>query len=379
MYDAKKEFGQKVTDLIMKTDLSREDTRDLFGQVLLDLQPDAQQGAFLAAITAKGATPDELAGIWDAIYDLDTAKVNPNVSDFLVDNCGTGMDNFQTFNISTAASIVAAAGGITMAKHGARAITSVCGTIDILETLGIDVECDVSLVQRSIEKAGIGIFNGMNPKVHPVGLGRILSKICFGTVLNISGSLANPVLPKYGVRGVYSKDLVIPIVQTMRAIGYVRSVVFHGLNGDGRKGMDEISPSGETYVGELFSDGEISMYKLTPQYFDIEPIDERLLAPANSLEDEAVDFLRVISGDDMGAREDTVCINAAPIFYIAGKARDMKEGFDISKEIVQSGKALVKLNQWVEVQNSDSQTGLNKLRFLIEKAANYSREPISII
>jgi len=121
------------------------------------------------------------------------------------------------------------------------------------------------------------------------------------------------------------------------------------------------------------------MYKLTPQYFDIEPIDERLLAPANSLEDEAVDFLRVISGDDMGAREDTVCINAAPIFYIAGKARDMKEGFDISKEIVQSGKALVKLNQWVEVQNSDSQTGLNKLRFLIEKAANYSREPISII
>ena len=110
-------------------------------------QPDLQQGAFLAAITAKGATPAEIAGIWEAIYEIDTVQVHPDVNGPLVENCGTGMDGIKTFNISTAASLVAASDGITMAKHGARAISSKCGAVDILETLGVDVECDANLVK----------------------------------------------------------------------------------------------------------------------------------------------------------------------------------------------------------------------------------------
>ena len=370
MEDSMRAFGRRIDDLIGGKNLSREEAREMFCQVLLDEQSQTQQGAFLAAITAKGATPEEIAGGWEAIYDLDTAKVFPVVSGVLVENCGTGMDTLQTFNISTAASIVAAAAGVSMAKHGSRAITSRCGTVDILETLGVDVECDVSTVQKSIENAGIGIFNGMSSEVHPEGLGRILSKVRFGTILNISASLANPAFPRYGVRGVYSKDMVVPIAEAMRQIGYLRAMVVHGLSNDGRKGMDEISPSGRTIVAELHHNGEISTYELTPRDFEIEPVDERMLLPARDCLDEAIGFLRVIGGKYGGAREDVVSINAAAILYITGKAEDLKEGFRISRDVIRSGKALAKLGDWVKEQNADPRYGMERLRYLIEKTEN---------
>jgi len=237
-------FGAKVNALIGGNDLSREDAKEMFKQVLLNEQPDLQQGAFLAAITAKGATPQEIAGSWEAIYEIDTVKVTPDVSGPLAENSGTGMDTFKTFNISTAAAIVAAADGVIMAKHGARAITSRCGTVDMLESLGIDMEGDVALVKRSIEAAGIGLFNGTSPKVHPTALGRILSQIRFGTILNIAGSLANPTMPRYGARGVYSKEMIEPTILTMKEIGFHRAMVFHGRNADDTLGMDELSTRG---------------------------------------------------------------------------------------------------------------------------------------
>ena len=252
-----KHFGGKVDELIKGRNLTRGEASDLFRQILNDEQPDLQQGAFLAAITAKGATAEEIAGIWEAIYEVDTLKVRPCVQGPLADNCGTGMDSIKTFNISTAASIVAAADNINMAKHGSRAITSSCGTVDMLEQLGIDVDCDVDLVKRSIEVAGIGIFNGMSGKVHPSALSRILSQIRFGTVLNIAGSLANPALPAYGVRGVYSREMVLPIARAMKEIGYKRAFVVHGRSGDDLRGMDELSTLGRTDVAELDEDGRI--------------------------------------------------------------------------------------------------------------------------
>ncbi|HII07538.1 MAG TPA: anthranilate phosphoribosyltransferase [Methanotrichaceae archaeon] len=365
-----KAFGAKLNRLITGGSLTRQEARDMFSQVLTNEQPDAHQGAFLAAITAKGATPDEIAGSWEAIYELDTFKVSPKVSGDLVENCGTGMDAVDTFNISTAASIVAAAASVPMAKHGARAITSRCGTVDILEILGVEVEGDPQLVQKSIESAGIGIFNGMSPRVHPVGLGRILSKIRFGTILNIAGSLANPAMPRCGVRGVYSKDLVLPIAEAMREIGYSRAMVVHGLTLDGDRGMDEVSPSGKTFVAELLPDGEIVSCELAPEDFGAEPVDERLLLPREDRVEEAVELLRVLSGIERGPKETAVCINSAPILYIAGKAENLSEGFLISMEIIRSGKALEKLGDWVRAQNSDPVAGVERLEFLVERAVN---------
>jgi anthranilate phosphoribosyltransferase len=365
MEDEIRNFGSKVNELIKGRDLSREEAREMFQQVLLDRQPDTQQGAFLAAITAKGATPAEIAGSWEAIYELDTVKVSPLVDSDLVENCGTGMDGMQTFNISTAASLIAAADGVRMAKHGARAITSKCGTVDILEMLGVDVECEVDVVRRSIENAGIGIFNGMSSNVHPEGLGRILSKIRFGTILNIAGSLANPALPKYAVRGVYSESMVLPTAETMREIGYRRAVVVHGRSADGTDGMDEVSPSGVTHVAELKEDGSICAYRLTPEYFGLEPMDEGSLAPHDDRYKEALEFLRVIMGHEGGVRENAVCMNAAPILYVAGKVEDIREGFLRSKELLRNGAALDKLNDWVGEQNSDPERGQAQLGELI--------------
>jgi len=368
MEDRLKHFGAIVDRLIRGQNISRAEAREAFSEILQNEQPDLQQGAFLAAITAKGATPLEIAGIWEAIYEIDTIKVRPEVHGPLVENCGTGMDTIKTFNISTAASIVAAADGISMAKHGARAITSRCGAVDILEALGVDVDCEVSLVKRSIERAGIGIFNGMSGRVHPQALYRILSQIRFGTILNVAGSLANPAFPTHGVRGVYSRNMVLPIARAMQEIGYERALVVHGMSGDGRRGMDEISTLGETAVAELNSDGEIREYVISAEELGLKKASEDSLIHKGERKDEALRLLRVLSGIDRGPRREIVCLNAASVLYIAGHASDLAEGVQKAAEIIDSGRSLKKLGSWVAQQNSDPEKPLEQLDEMIRMA-----------
>jgi anthranilate phosphoribosyltransferase len=363
-----REFGGHVNDLIMGKNLSRAQAKEMFRQVLHNEQPDLQQGAFLAAITAKGATPPEIAGSWEAIYEIDTVKVTPCTSSPLVDNCGTGMDTLKTFNISTAASIIAAADGVVMAKHGARGITSKCGTVDIVESLGINVECDASVVQKSIERAGIGLFNGMSPHVHPTALGRILSQIRYGTILNIAGSLANPALPRFGVRGVYSRDMLVPTLLTMKEIGYQKAYVFYGSNADGTKCMDEMSTLGPTLMMELDKQGITSAYQIKPQEFGIKiPREEELLTSGNK-EVETLRLLRLLKGDEDGARQDIVCLNAAPILCMMGKASDLADGVERARSVLQSGRAISKLQEWARCQNADPSLGEGRFNVLMARA-----------
>jgi anthranilate phosphoribosyltransferase len=237
----------------------------MFRAVLANEQPDLQQGAFMAALTAKGETAEEIAGAWEAIYQLDTVKVFPHCSGPVVDNCGTGMDSFKTFNISTVAAIIAAAGGAHVARHGARGITSSCGTVDIAEALGVDVECTAEVVCRSIEEAGLGLFNGMSAHIHPKALGRILAQINFGTTLNIAASLASPVRPLYAVRGVSSRQMLRPVAEAMREIGYKRALVVHGFAGRGELGMDEASVCDTTYAVELDIAGTLKEFSTSPE------------------------------------------------------------------------------------------------------------------
>ncbi|HUV25382.1 MAG TPA: anthranilate phosphoribosyltransferase [Methanomassiliicoccales archaeon] len=365
-----KQFGIKVDALLKGKDLTREETTEMFREVLLDEQPDLQQGAFLAAITAKRVTPEELAGAWEAIYEFDTVKVKPQVDGPLVDNCGTGMDALKTFNISTAASLIAAADGVILAKHGARAITSRCGVVDILEELGVDVDCDIEIVKRSIESAGIGIFNGNSPKVHPTALFRILSKIRFGTILNIAGSLANPAAPTYGVRGVYSIELINPVIETMKEIGYQRAIVFHGLNKDGTLGMDEVSTLGQTKVVELSPDGKIQSYDLHPKDFGIERSREEDLLCSFEKSEEALQFIKILGGHTRGSRRDIVCLNAAPILYMMGRSKSWEDGFYRANELIDSGVVIDKLKDWVRAQNTVPERGEQKLDELIKRASD---------
>jgi len=359
-----KNFGAVISRLISKENLNREEVKDCFCQIMRNEQPDLQQGAFMAALTAKGETAPEIAGVWEAIYEQDTVRVKPLVNKPLVDNCGTGMDSLKTFNISTAASIVAAAGGVVLAKHGARALSGSLGTIDMLESLGVDVETDVETVRRSIETAGIGIFNGMSAKVHPQALFRILSQIRFGTTLNIAGSLANPALPRYAVRGVYSAELLQPVAEVMREIGYKKALVIYG-SAPGGRGMDELSVLGESRIAELGEDGQIINYSLSPADFGLKPGREEDILTSGDKQRETLRLLRILSGGENGAAFDAVCLNAAPVFYIAGEADSLQQGYAKAAEIIRSGAAIAKLRQWVQTQNSNPQAGLARLDSLL--------------
>ena len=348
---AAKEFGAFITKLINKTNLTREETAACFQEILQNTQTDMQQGAFLAALTAKGETEAEIAAAWQVIYKLDTAKVSVNTDQPLVENCGTGMDAIKTFNVSTAASIIAAADGVPMAKHGARAITSCCGTIDILEELGVNVECAPEIVKESIEKVGIGIFNGMSPLVHPKALGRILAQISFGTVLNIAASLANPALPKLAVRGVYSLDLLLPTAKTMQAIGYAKALVVHGEGEPGATGgIDEASTMGTSHIAELSADGEIFVYQIHPADLGINPARASELLMDRDKSIEARRMKNLLAGDETQARIDIVCLNAGLILYLAGNQPSIKDGYERALDLLATDKPLKKLADWVAVQ-----------------------------
>ena len=363
--ETNRRMGAVITRLIRKEDLTRSETREAMTLILNDRVTPRQQGAFLAALTAKGETDAEVAGAWEAIVELDTVRVDLGADLCPAENSGTGMDSFKTFNISTAASLIAAAGGIPMARHGARAITSVCGTVDMAEALGVDVECSAELVAGSIRTCGLGLFNGMSPGIHPRALGRILSQISFGSTLNIAASLANPASPRLGVRGVWSRAMILPAVRVMKAIGYQRALVVHGGIDGSDKGMDEASVSGTTWCAELDPDGGIREYTLRPEALGLDRHAPETLAPRADLARESRSFVCLIQGRENGARRDAAILNAGLIHYIAGKAETVARGMELADKSLARGMAFVALTDWVGAQNRDPDKGLKTLERLV--------------
>lgn len=360
-------FGAGIQRLIDGKNMTRDETYLMFREVLLNRQPDLQQGAFLAALVAKGETVDEIAGAWAAIDETDTVHAATAIPAVLCENSGTGMDAMKTFNVSSAAAIVAAACGVSMARHGARAITSTCGTVDVLEMAGIDVECEVEQVARSIREAGIGLFNGMSPKVHPGALGRILSQIRFGSTLNIAASLANPCRPTIGLRGVYKESLLTIAADVMRSISYERAMVVYGMDAQSGSGMDELSVAGVTKVCE-FTPSSRREYILNPEDAGIRRSPFAEIAALGSPTLEARRLVQVLAGRDHPACIDFTCLNAGAILYTAGKCNSIKRGVEMSREAIAEGRAIGKLQQWVSCQDSSQGTGALRLEALLKTA-----------
>lgn len=365
--DTLKTFGAGIQRLIDKKDLTEEETYSMFREVLMNKQPDLQQGAFLAALKSKGETAHEIAGAWQAINELDTVEVTADLPEKLVENSGTGMDSLKTFNVSSAAAIVAAACGAKMARHGARALTSFCGTVDILESVGLDVECDINVIEKSIKAQGIGLFNGMSPKVHPAALGRILSQIRFGSTLNIAASLANPANPTRGLRGVYAESIVALTAEVMSEIGYEKGMVVHGKDDKLDGGMDELSITGETIV-QTFNGEKRARSKLRPEDVGLNTAQFEDIAATGNLAAESMRFLRVLAGKEHDACIDFTCLNAGAILQVADIAQSIEDGIQVSRQAIANGTALEKLRNWVEVQNSDPRAGVDRLALLMNKA-----------
>ncbi len=360
-------YGSRIQRLIDKKDLTTAETYEMFRETLLNRQPDLQQGAFLAALVSKGETVDELVGAWQAINELDTVHVQSPSGEEVFENSGTGMDELKTFNVSSASAIVAAACGVRMARHGARAITSKQGTVDMMESVGIDVECDVDIVARSIKEAGIGLFNGMSPKVHPSALGRILSQIRFGTTLNIAASLANPCRPENGLRGVYSERILKKVAEVMAQIGYKRAMVVYGNDETNQMGMDEVSLCGRTKIVEITNKG-FTNYELHPLDLGLKPCNYNDIAALEDPLEERKRFLRVISGKTGSPCIDFTALNAGAILYVSGVALSIKQGIDKAYEALYSGKALERLYHWVSCQNLSPSEGIARLETALSEA-----------
>jgi anthranilate phosphoribosyltransferase len=359
-------FGAAVQRVIGREDLSREECRELFRQILMNEQPDLQQGALLAALAAKGETAAEAAGAWEAVDGLDTRHVELEDAPPLVENSGTGMDRVKTFNVSSAAAVVAAAGGVRMARHGARGITSTCGTVDVLEAVGVNVECEIDVVAKSIRECGIGLFNGMCAQVHPGGLFRILSCIRFGSILNIAASLANPCRPRHAVRGVHAPSAVRPVAEVMRAIGYRRAMVVHGF-AQGESAIDELSTLGNTLIYEIRPDNTDCEYTLAPEELGIRRANITEVATTGDPESEADRLLLVLGGAGPSALNDFTSLNAAAIFVVAGRTPDLEAGLLLSRDLLQSGKPLEVLWRWVRAQAHGDASGIERLRARVRR------------
>lgn len=366
------EFGAYVQQVIERKDLDRAESFRLFRELLLNTQPDLQQGAFLAALKAKGETVEEIVGAWQAIDELDTVHVT-GLPETILDNSGTGMDGFKTFNVSSAAALVVAAHGIPVARHGARAITSRCGAVDIMEALGINVECPPAAVAHSINTAGIGLFNGMSSQVHPGGLGRILSQIRFGTIFNIAASLANPARPRRAMRGVYCRTLLEPVSRIMQLIGFHRALVVHGCVDAGGTGIDELSVCGGSSIRRIDAESTDS-FDIVPEEVGIERCSAGEIAASESLEQEAQRFFSVVSGrGTFRGCEEFTALNAGAILWMEGVSPSLSAGVSDARHALETGAAVDTLRFWCGSQGHDDGSGLRRLSLLEKKVLRDQR------
>ena len=320
-------------------DLGRAETRGVMTQIMRGEATPAQVGGFLVALRAKGETPDEIAGCAEAMREH-VLPVRPQRDD-LVDTAGTGGDGAHTINISTAAALVAAAAGAAVAKHGNRAVSSACGSADVLEALGFELEQSPARIERSIDELGFGFL--FAPSHHPAmrHAASVRRELATRTVFNVLGPLTNPAGARAQVMGVYSPSLVRPIAEVLLTLGARRAFVFHGAGG-----IDELSPVGPNLVGEVV-DGAIHERELDPQ--------TELGLPRCRVEDlrggtpdqNAAAIREVFAGAD-GARRSAVLLNAAAAIAAAGRAADLREGLELARVAIDSGAADERLTEVVE-------------------------------
>jgi anthranilate phosphoribosyltransferase len=304
---------------------------------------DVQKSAFLVALRMKGETADEVTGAAEAMrervipLDVNGSKV--------VDTCGTGGDGRGTINISTIAALVAAGAGVPIAKHGNRAVSSSCGSADVLAELGARIDLDARAMEQVFERAGISFL--FAPKLHPAmaAVVGVRKELGLRTIFNVLGPLTNPARAKRQVLGVYAMRLVPLIGEVLRALGAERALVVHS-----RDGMDEISPAAPTEVCEVRGDGEIERYTLEPEDLGLERTEPEALGGGDAAAN-ACAALRVLEGG-RGAHREAVVANAGAAIYVGGQARSIREGVELARESIDSGRARAKLAAMIEATHA---------------------------
>ena len=325
-----KEYIERVTD---GSDLSQAEARDA-ASLVFEEATEAQIGALLAALRAKGETEAEIAGFAEGMREA-ARTIDPGRSP-LVDTCGTGGDGHDTINVSTTSSFVVAGAGVPVAKHGNYSVSSSSGSADVLEELGVTIDAEPPAVEDCIEDIGMGFM--LAPVFHPAMKAVIGPRKELGmrTVFNVLGPLTNPAGADAQVVGVYDEALVPVLADALSKMAVDRALVVHGA------GLDEIGVHGESTVAEV--DGEdVSEYAVTPADLGVGTHDLADVAGGSPAEN-ARDMRGILEGEVRGAKRDIILANAGAAIYVAGEAESLAAGVDAAREAIDSGAAAAQLD-----------------------------------
>jgi len=305
---------------------------------------EAVVGAFLVALKIKGAEAGELAGAVRAM--LKRARPLDLRAGEVLDTCGTGGDGSSTFNISTGAALIAAAAGVPVAKHGNRAISGTVGTADVLEAMGVKIDCDPDGLKRCLDAAGCcHIFA---PAYHPAfkQIAPLRRALRIRTIFNLMGAIGSPARPHFHLLGVAEESLIRPMAHALEALGTRRAMVVHGGGG-----IDEIAIGGPTRIAELHQSGELTEYEITPEGLGVRRGDHRALVIANL--DDAVRMLRGALDGGAGPAQDVLALNGGAAIYLGGRAASLKQGVDVAREIIATSRALEVLDKLRRASNGE--------------------------
>ncbi|HAG72308.1 MAG TPA: anthranilate phosphoribosyltransferase [Gammaproteobacteria bacterium] len=331
----------KVTGL---QDLSTAEMTAVMSDIMSGKTTDAQNGGFLVGLQMKGAVADEILGGATVMRKLATPVLIADKT-FLVDTCGTGGSGSNTFNVSTAAAIVASEAGAKVAKHGNRGATSKSGSADVLEAAGVNLSLSAQGVGKCIEEIGVGF---MFAPAHHSAMKHVITarkEIGVRTVFNLLGPLTNPASAPNQVMGVYDASLIPVLLEVLKGLGSKHVLIVAA-----EDGLDEISIAAATSVGEL-KDGVITHYSVNPSDFGMDTYVDYLSLQINSAEDSLVMVKSALNNTNKAAA-DIVALNAGAAIYVAGKADSLAEGVQKAQAILVSGDALLKLEKLVALSNS---------------------------
>jgi anthranilate phosphoribosyltransferase len=326
--------------------LSREQARELMQQIVAGGLSDVEIAGLVGALAARGETPAEVAGFVDVMRsEVTRVPLSPEEQAILVDTCGTGGDASRTFNISTAAALVAAAAGASIAKHGNRAITSQCGSADVLEALGVPVDLSPEAASSALRRYHFAFLHA--PSLHPAmkAVMPVRRAIKVRTVFNLLGPLTNPAGASAQVMGVYAQHAVALVAETMALLGTRHAFVVHGTaeDPDGTvRGLDEISISGPTDLAEV-RNGVVTLSTITPEELGLERAPMSALAGGDAKENAAI--LTAIFSGERGPRRDIVLLNAAAVLVAADLSPDLPTGIALAEQAIDSGAVTKLLDQ----------------------------------
>ncbi len=334
---------QFIQKLVNGEDLTGNEAESAMNIIMSGKASDIEISAFLTALKMKGETAEEIASFAIVMRNL-AHKINPRINKTLVDVCGTGGDSLNTFNISTTSMFVVAAAGIPVAKHGNRSITSRCGSADVLEELGVNISMPPNGIQESIERIGIGF---MFAPLHHSAMRHVMhvrKELGIRTIFNILGPLTNPADARAQLMGVFNPELTEKIAKVFKILAMERCLVVYGY-----PGLDELSTLGKTKISEL-RNGKIDTYFIKPEDFGFRRAKKSDIRGGDKKFNADI-LVNILKGKDNGFRRDIVLLNAAAGILIGGKADNLDEGLNMGEEILNSGRAYKKLNDFIQFTN----------------------------